>query len=334
VLNNWILYWVIFDLSEKADMDIQNAILQAKKAAGENDTAIAQKILKKVISQEPKNVEAWLTLADIVKKPEVAEKCLQRVLQIDPGNQAAEHKLEKFQSTNSDSQFRNQEIGSAPHSLDERLQSLAQPSLEVNDPWETTTQTATVPASTASAAAIPLDAKPEIRPANKLQKKPKRSGRWLEFSLIGVLFVMAVCVLGLFLFLPKNATGQAEEPAGDASSPPDDPIAVIIDNIRASNAESIPHYMATIHSKSPSYQSTKKMTEQAFGLFDLSYKISGVKIVKHNKNEAVVAFTLTTQKIRGPSFRDNRITGDMILRKEDGKWKIYNQVVHDIKYLN
>ena len=315
-------------------MDIQNAILQAKKAAGDNDIAIAQKILKKVISQEPKNVEAWLTLADIVKKPEVAEKCLEQVLQIDPANQTAQQRLQKNQSTSQESEFHRRETESVPQSLDERLQSVAQPSLEINDPWETTLQTTPTPETMTAAAAATLEPKPEKNRAQNQRMKPKKSGRWLEFSLIGVLFFMAVCVLGLFLFLPKNATGQGDQPAGGASSPADDPIAVIIDNIRASNAESIPHYMATIHSKSPSYQSTKKLTEQAFGLFDLSYEISGVKIVKQNKNEAVVAFTLTTQKIRGPSFRDNRITGDMILRKEDGKWKIYNQVVHDIKYLN
>jgi len=315
-------------------MDIQNAILQAKKSAGENDIVGAQRILKKVITQEPKNVEAWLAMADIVKKPEVAKKCLQRVLQIDPGNQAAGQRLQKYQSTSPDYESPIQETSSAPQSLDERLQSVAQPSLEMEDPWETNSQTTTVPESTASAAATPLDAKPEKRPTKYQVKKPKRSGRWLEFSLIGVLFVMAMCVFGLFLFLPNNASGQSGEPAAEAASPLDDPVAVIFDNIRASNAESIPHYMATIHSKSPSYQSTKEMTEQAFGLFDLSYRISGVKITKQTRNEAVVAFILTTQKIRGPSFRDNRISGDMILRKEDGRWKIYNQIVHDIKYLN
>ena len=69
----------------------------------------------------------------------------------------------------------------------------------------------------------------------------------------------------------------------------------------------------------------------SFRVVRLSYRISGLKTTKLTKNKAVVAFTLTTQKIRGPSFRDNRITGDMILRREEGSWKIYNQVV---KYLN
>jgi hypothetical protein len=315
-------------------MDIQIAILQAKKSAGEHDFATAQKILKKVISQEPKNVEAWLILAEVVQKPEVAEKCLHQVLKIDPGNQAAQQGLLKLHSPYQDSEFLQGEPEPAPQSLDERLQSFAQPSMEMADPWEISGQTTSQPKPAPPRADAPSASKQKLPSTHTQHSNPKRSGRWLEISLIGVLCVMAVCVLGLFMFLPKNAAGEAESPAAEADSSTENPVAVIFANIQAANAESIPHYMATIHSKSPSYQSTKDMTKEAFGLFDLSYRISGVKIKKQTDNEAVVAFTLTTRKIKGPSFRDNRITGDMILRKEDGKWKIYTQVVHDIKYLN
>lgn len=315
-------------------MDIQGAIYQAKKAAGENDIATAQKILKKIINQDPNNVDAWLTLADIVEKPELTIKCLQWVLKIDPENKAARQRLHSLGLTTPDPEIGKKQAESAPQSLEDRLQSVAQPGVENGDPWEIAPQIPSTSRTNPSAAIAPPKQKQEMRIAKNRPQKPKKSGRWLEFSLIGVLVVMAVCVCGLFVFLPKNVTGQGEQPPEEAASPIENPAEVIFDNIRASNAESVPHYMATIHSKSPSYQSTKEMTEQAFGLFDLSYRVSGVKILKQNENEVVVAFTLTTQKIRGPSFRDNRITGDMILRKEDGKWKIYNQVVHDIKYLN
>lgn len=315
-------------------MDSQNAILQARNLAGENDFATAQKILKQVISQEPKNVAAWLTLADVVQKPELAEKCLQQVLKIDPGNQAAQQGLQKYQSPYPDSEFQQGEPEPAPQSLDERLQSFAQPSMEVADPWDIPRQTMSPPRPAPPGADAPVTSEQKLPSTSTQLRKPKRSGRWLEISLIAILCVMAVCVLGLFIFLPNNASGEAGSPASEAAVPTEDPVAVIIANIRASNAESIPHYMATIHSKSPSYQSTKEMTRQAFDLFDLSYKVSGLKIKKQTKNEVVVAFTLTTRKIRGPEFRDNRISGDMILRKDDDRWKIYTQVVHDIKYLN
>jgi hypothetical protein len=76
------------------------------------------------------------------------------------------------------------------------------------------------------------------------------------------------------------------------------------------------------------------MSKEAFSLFDLSHKISGVKVLKQANKEVVVGFTRTTRKIRGPRFRDNVISGEMTLRKEHGDWKIFDQVVHDIKYLN
>ena len=313
-------------------MDVQDAILQAKKSAGEDDFASAQKILKRVITQEPKNIEAWLTLADVVQKPELAKKCLQQVLKLDPSNQVALKKL--YKTADSGSELHQVEPESAPQEIEERLQSVAQPSLELADPWDVPTNPSSPPRPAPLGTQSPSTTFQEKPISITPSGKPKKSGRWLEFSLIGVLVVMGVCVLGLFFLLPDNASGEGKTPTAVADSSNDDPLAVIFANIDASNAESIPHYMATIHSKSLVYQSTQEMTKQAFDLFDLSYQVSGLKINKQTKNETVVAFTLTTRKIRGPGFRDNRISGDMVLRKEDGRWKIYSQVVHDVKYLN
>lgn len=315
-------------------MDVQEELLHAINLAGENDFAGAQEILKSIIAQEPLNVDAWLTLADVVQNPDLAEKCLRHVLTIDPANPVA---LQKLNLYGLPGEFPQDGLKFAPQSLDERLESVALPS-EWEDPWEAPPQDLSAPELEASdepdSEEESQDSPSFLRNLGKL-RNIDLSGRWLEYSLIGVLFLMALFVLGLFLFLPDNAAGEIEAPATKAaSSNNNDPLAVIIANIRASNAESLPHYMATIHSKSPSYQSTKEMTEQAFSLFDLSYKVSRMKITEQTEDEAVVAFTLTTRKIRGPDFRDNRISGDMILRKEDGRWKIYNQVVHDVKYLN
>lgn len=340
-------------------MDIQDA----RQLAAAQDYASAQKLLKQILTREPKNVEAWLVLADVVQKPEISEKCLQQVLKIDPGNPVALQKLHQLaspepeiQKLESDPALRSQDehfqdgtqpstgmadpwenstqvsltSHPAPQTLDEPLQEVAQPSMELVDPWEISAHTA--PASTPPPESSTSEPPPKKPPESVARiEKPGNSGRWLEFLLIGILVVMVVCVLGLFLFWPDNADQTA---ASEPALSPDDPLAVIYANIRASNTESIPHYMDTIHSTSPTYQSTQEMTAEAFDLFDLSYQISGLKITEQTRNEAVVAFTLTTRKIRGPRFRDNRINGEMILRKEKGRWKIYNQVVHDIKYLN
>ena len=309
-------------------MDAQNAITQAEKAARAGDLTAAQQILKKVITQDPRNVSAWLALADVVEKPELKTKCLEQVLKIDPENETARQRLFRTLQANSELEKLSETIASEPQTLDDRLQSVAAPSTVLDDPWQIE------PQSTVTSSA-PVPSEPQRKPKPPAEKKPlAKSGRWLEISLIAVLVMTAACVLGLIFLIPKNRAVQGGNPAESASPTSENPMTVIFENIRASNAENVSHYMATIHSQSPSYQATKKMTQEAFTLFDLSYKVSGLKIIKQTKNEVVVAFTLTTRKIRGPNFRDNRINGEMILRQEAGKWKIYNQVVHDVKYLN
>jgi hypothetical protein len=312
-------------------MEPQKAIYQAKKAASENDIVTAQKILKKVITQDPKNVDAWLTLANVVEKPDLSVKCLERVLKIDPGNETARQRLLNSQQTISKPEKIREAITPEPQTLDDRLQGVTKSNAELDDPWQIAQEKSATSNLSTEAAAPPPKSNHHEQTA---KKQTTQSGRWLEISLIAVLVMTAACVLGLVLLIPKNTAVQGGQLAEEASPTSESPMAVIYENISASNAEDITRYMATIHSKSPSYQSTKTMTKEAFSLFDLSYKISGLKIIKQNKNEVVVAFTLTTQKIRGPHFRDNQIRGEMILRQEAGKWKIYNQVVHEIKYLN
>jgi hypothetical protein len=313
-------------------MNSQNAIHQAKKAASENDFAAAQKILKEVLTKEPKNIEAWLVLAEVVEKPEIKVKCLERVLKIAPDNDAARQKLlNALQEVSELEKFTKTLAPAEPQTIDDRLQSVSTPSAELDDPWQVNPapQETTDPPIIAAAASK----KPQ-RQKQRVQKQPKKRSRWLEIALIGVLVITAVCVLGLFFLIPNRTAVQGGGISETEAPAVENPMAVIIENIRASNAENVDYYMSTIHSKSPSYQTTKNMTKEAFSLFDLSYKVSGLKIIKQTKNEVVVAFTLTTRKIRGPDFRNNRINGEMILRKDDGKWKIYNQVVHDVKYLN
>ncbi len=383
-------------------MDSQKVISQAKEAASKNDFAAAQKLLKQVLTQEPKNVDAWLALAEVVQKPDIKAKCLERVLKLDPDNAAARQQLlYSYQEVSELEKFKETLTSAEPQTLDDRLQSVSASSAKLDDPWQVAAapsaemdepgqgvpepiaekenpgqgapapsakmddpeQGASSPSaeiddswqgpptpsaemddpwkvepppqvasSTTSAPGTDPAEKPK-RAAKPIQKPGKRKGRWLELSLIGVLVVTALCVFGLFFLIPNRDAVRGEQVSAP-EAPTENPMNVIIENIRASNAENVNYYMSTIHSKSPSYQTTKNMTKEAFSLFDLSYKVSGLKIIKQTKNEVVVAFTLTTRKIRGPEFRDNRINGEMVLRKEDGKWKIYNQVVHDVNYLN
>jgi hypothetical protein len=56
--------------------------------------------------------------------------------------------------------------------------------------------------------------------------------------------------------------------------------------------------------------------------------------VEQSDTQATVAFVLTTRKINGPAFRNNRVTGTMYLRKVGSAWKIYDQKVSNVEYLD
>ena len=107
---------------------------------------------------------------------------------------------------------------------------------------------------------------------------------------------------------------------------------VLYMNARAANSEDIGAYMATIHSKSPLYRQTESALREVFSQYDLSYWFYDLQVTKLTSTEARVHFSLSTTRIRGPAFRDNIVTGTMILRLEDGIWKIYNQEVENIQY--
>ncbi len=165
-------------------------------------------------------------------------------------------------------------------------------------------------------------------------QKPAGRGRAVEIALLVTLFVVGCCVVSLVVgaFLPRlpALSGlSSSEPAADTSAI----TAPIYANINASNAEDIPAYMATIHSESPVYDQTENMLSPMFANYDLSFDISGVEVLEQSAQEAKVSFILVTRKINGPDFNDNQVTGAMILRPENGAWKIYNQQVDSVDYL-
>lgn len=57
------------------------------------DKAGLRSKLIETVKKDPKNVNAWLDLSELVEKPEQAIDCLQRVLKLEPSNQVARDKL-------------------------------------------------------------------------------------------------------------------------------------------------------------------------------------------------------------------------------------------------
>ena len=299
-------------------------------------------------------MDAWLALAEIVEQPEQAKQCWERVLQIDPDNQIAQQKLLGEQPNEFDFLF---ETTDEP--IDEAVQELAGSeqdvsALDFSNLYEQ-------PAENDSGQSKPQDIEPsptpspisamEVKPQQQPQRqkpakkkrvqKKKRRFSAIEIALVILVVIMCLCLCMIgFAAFAKNSVLESLE-YGDIllqepTDVPDDVTAVIYENIRASNAKDFDGYMATIHADSPVYNTTKETIETAFSdEFTLSYKIADVYIVEQESNKAIVNFTLTTKLVSGSiSFRDNQVTGEMTLRKEDGSWKIYDQRVDNVDYLD
>jgi len=289
-------------------MDIFVELGQAKDAIRQGDLSKARSILRKVLEQEPRNIDAWLLFAEAAQKPEHTMQCLERVLILDPGNATASARLESLRSVSSlETPTVQENIPAAPVNI---------PTTLVSTPPLPTPQTK--PPSTASSRS-PAKAKSSISKTEKIL-----------IAVAGLLSLCFLCVLG-FTLLQEPLMGM------NASRPtlaPTDYAAVIYENIRASNAEDKKAYMATIHPDSPAYKTTEETLDTIFDNYDLSYRVSNVSVIEENNREVKFSFSLVTRKIRGPEFRDNQVDGIIILRKDGDVWKIYNQTVDNVKYLD
>jgi hypothetical protein len=283
-------------------MDVQNDLNRAVQAINAGNIAEARLILKHVIDLNPRNVRAWELMADIVTEPKHVALCLERVLKYDPQNQAARQKLAALRNQPADRPAGTQVVKEVTPS----------------EPSEAAVQT---PAQRTAQ-----------KPRPKAAKKSKGSLGALEIFLIFAVGISACCVIGLLLMTSDSLNLSAPSAAPTQSAT--EITNVMYRNIYASNDEDIDLYMSTIHSESPGYNDTRAMLDTAFGDYDLSYYMTDVEVLKQTSRQAEVAFVLTTKKIRGPAFRDNRVTGTMILRVEDGVWKIYDQEVDNVEYLD
>ncbi|NTW99594.1 MAG: hypothetical protein HGB35_06655 [Geobacteraceae bacterium] len=174
-------------------------------------------------------------------------------------------------------------------------------------------------------AASPVSSRPAAKAKASVNNLEK-----LLFALVGLLILCILCGLG-YPLIRAPLTGLT---ASRATPTPVNYAAVLYENIRASNSEDIQAYMTTIHPRSPAYATTQEMLKKLNATYDLSYKVSGVTVMQENNREVRLSFVLVTRKIRGPSFRNNQINGVMILRKDGEVWKIYNQEINNIQYLN
>lgn len=112
------------------------------------------------------------------------------------------------------------------------------------------------------------------------------------------------------------------------------PEEVIEANTDFMNSENLEGVMSTMYPDDKTYETTKNLTVQLFKVYDLNYKVEKLEVVDEDENESVVNFTQLTAKINGPKFRDNRVKGTHILKKDGDSWKIFSTKITDTEFLN
>jgi hypothetical protein len=100
-------------------------------------------------------------------------------------------------------------------------------------------------------------------------------------------------------------------------------IAVIKENIAATEAKDKERVLKTISKDSPQLRSTTQGMDYVFANFDMKFELEQVEVIEVNGDEAKVYYVQTTQAILGEGFAPTRASGIHQMKKENGKWKIF-----------
>jgi hypothetical protein len=100
-------------------------------------------------------------------------------------------------------------------------------------------------------------------------------------------------------------------------------IAVIRENIAATEAKDKDRVLKTLHKDCPQLRSTIQGMEYVFANFDMKFDLEQIEVLEVTGEDAKVYYMQTTRAIRGQGYPPTRATGIHIMKKENGKWKIF-----------
>jgi ketosteroid isomerase-like protein len=99
------------------------------------------------------------------------------------------------------------------------------------------------------------------------------------------------------------------------------------------NKKDLNGYLATLDPEAPLYKQAKVDTAELFREYTLKYSIKSVKVLSIGSKEAVVQMVATVKKISGGDFKDSKMTTTNVMRKTNGKWRIYDTEVNALDVL-
>jgi hypothetical protein len=304
--------------------DAKTLYNQAVTAAWQKDYVASCSLIKQSLKLDPNSLDAWLLAARVVDKKSDAIYCCKRILLLDPGNVYAKEKLAKLEG---------EQAAAVP------VPAPIPPEIPVKPPFQGLKPIGGQPTGGTAPLVSPFTQLVEPQPStaevsNQVtptppQSAPKKGTNWIILG--AILFgVCLLAVLGIAVFSPGTLSPGPALPTPTS----DELFQVLYANARAANSEDLATYMIQIHPRSPGRAQTEEGLMQVFANYDLDFRFSGLELQSLTDKEAKIHFVLTTKKISGGEFRDNSVTGVMILRPDEGVWKIYNQQVEDVKYFD
>ena len=81
--------------------------------------------------------------------------------------------------------------------------------------------------------------------------------------------------------------------------------------------------LKTIHKDCPQRRSTIQGMEYVFANFDMEFDLEKIEVLEITDEDAKVYYMQTTRAIRGQGYPPTRATGIHLMKKENGKWKIF-----------
>ena len=100
-------------------------------------------------------------------------------------------------------------------------------------------------------------------------------------------------------------------------------LTLINENLAATQSEDKKAVLSTIHKDSPQRNSTIQGMDFVFQNYDMVYKLEKAEVIEVTDEEVKVYYMQTTMAKKGVGFQPARTTGIHILKKENGKWKIF-----------
>jgi tetratricopeptide (TPR) repeat protein len=283
--------------------EIMNRAIAAYKDGRKTE---AEKLFRQFLKLDPRNETAWLWLSSAVATDEERRACLEKALAINPASTAAKRGLEILST-------KSRERVSSPQP---KVTPRSQASPTTREPTPDQLEAKTIIEQARGQAAL------------QSNSDAQSNSYWIVG--IGIVLLVAAFFGILLLATQKSDEDQNATPTPD---PRREIIAVLREHISAHNDEDVDRYMATLHSDAPNYSATRRTLKEMYDMFDLRATLRDVKVIEVKRDTARVSFVLTTKKVRGPAFQDNRVEGEFILKKEKGRWKLFNQKVDNVEYL-